>query len=142
MNFTIKRRIYIRHVINIIDRHVPIFQIILKAYVNDIFSRTWARNLRPSNTSGQHLMKCFVEKERLDCRIQRASSVNGWNCASGLSMSSSSPSRIPRHAIPQIFAYEPKPGVFRSLNYQAFHSIRIEQVSIFQVFISHFSCLY
>jgi len=90
--------------------------------------RTWVRNLRPSNTSGQHLMKCFVEKERLDCRIQRASSVNGWNCASGLSVSSSSPSRIPRHAIPQIFAYEPKPGVFRNLNYPAFHSIRIEQI--------------
>ena len=44
--------------------------------------------------TGEHLMKCFVEKERLDCRIQRASSVNGWNCASGLSMSSSSPSRM------------------------------------------------
>ena len=117
------------------------FKLFQNNIITDIFSRTWVRNLRPSNTSGQHLMKCFVEKERLDCRIQRASSVNGWNCASGLSVSSSSPSRIPRHAIPQIFAYEPKPGVFRNLNYPAFHSIRIEQVSIFQVFISHFSCL-
>ena len=107
----------------------------LKSFQNNIshrnLFRTWVRNLRPSNTSGQHLMKCFVEKERLECRIQRASSVNGWNCASGLSMSSSSPSRIPRHAIPQIFAYEPKPGVFRNLNYPAFHSIRIEQVCTF-----------
>ena len=114
------------------------FKLFQNNIIFDIFSRTWVRNLRPSNTSGQHLMKCFVEKERLDCRIQRASSVNGWNCASGLSVSSSSPSRIPRHAIPQIFAYEPKPGVFRNLNYPAFHSIRIEQVSIFPVSLATF----
>ena len=90
-----------------------------------VVSRTWVRNLRPSNTSGQHLMKPLVEKERLDCRLQRASSVNGWNCSS---ISTSSPSRYPRNAVPQIFAYEPKPGVFRNLNYPAFQSIRIEQV--------------
>ena len=70
-------------------------------------------------------MKPLVEKERLDCRLQRASSVNGWHCSS---ISASSPSRYPRNAVPQIFAYEPKPGVFRNLNYPAFQSIRIEQV--------------
>ena len=63
-------------------------------------------------------MKPLVEKERLDCRLQRASSVNGWHCSS---ISASSPSRYPRNAVPQIFAYEPKPGVFRNLNYPAFH---------------------
>ena len=98
-------------------------------YINA--SRNWVRNLRPPNTSGQHLMKPLVEKERLDSRLQRASSYNGWNCSSGLSLSASSPSRFPRHAVPQIFTYEPKPGVFRNLNYPAFHSIRIEQVSNF-----------
>ena len=87
-----------------------------------VVSRTWVRNLRPSNTTGQHLMKPLVEKERLDCRLQRASSVNGWHCSS---ISASSPSRYPRNAVPQIFAYEPKPGVFRNLNYPAFQSIRI-----------------
>ena len=76
-------------------------------------------------------MKPLVEKERLDVRLQRASSYNGWNCSSGLSLSNSSPSRFPRHAVPQIFTYEPKPGVFRNLNYPAFHSIRIEQVGSF-----------
>ena len=72
-----------------------------------------------------------MDKERLDGRIQRASSFTGWNCPSGMSVAANSPYRFSRHVVPQIFAYEPKPGVFRNLNYPAFHSIRIEQVIIY-----------
>ena len=75
-----------------------------------------------------------MDKERFDGRIHRASSVTGWHCPSGISVSTNSPSRLPRQAVPQIFAYEPKPGVFRNLNYPAFHSIRIEQVIIYSTF--------
>ena len=96
-----------------------------------ILFRTWVRNLRPSNISGQHLKKPMMEKDRVDSRIQRSSSVTGWNYSSGISVSANSPSRFSRLAVPQIFAYEPKPGVYKNLNYPAFNSIRIEQVSLF-----------
>ena len=76
-------------------------------------------------------MKPLLDKERLDGRIHRASSVTGWNFPSGISVPANSPYRFPRHVVPQIFAYEPKPGVFKNLNYPAFHSIRIEQVCIY-----------
>ena len=76
-------------------------------------------------------MNPLIDKDRLDGRIHRASSVTGWSSASGISAAANSPYRFPRHIVPQIFAYEPKPGVFRNLNYPAFHSIRIEQVIIY-----------
>ena len=96
-----------------------------------VIYRSWVRNLRPSITSGYPLMKPLLEKERMEGRMHRASSITGWNFSANVSMSASSPScRYSRHAVPQIFAYEPKPGVFRNLNYPAFQSIRIEQVSI------------
>lgn len=85
--------------------------------------------MRPSITTGHPLIKPLLERERIELRRHRASSITGLNSTPSISTSVGSPSfRFFRHAVPQIFAYEPKPGVFRNLNYPAFHSIRIEQV--------------
>lgn len=109
------------------------------AYLFPLISvRPWGRQqqIRPSITSGHPLLKPLVEREcKYEGRIKRASSVAGWNC---ISNSSSTPSnstsskfggiKLSNHTAPQIFAYEPRPGVFRNLNYPAFQSIKIEQV--------------
>ena len=92
--------------------------------------RSWVQTLRPLNTSGQHLMKPFIEKMSHDSRMQRSSSIGRWDRSSGISKGANSPSRYPRSTVPQIFAYEPKTGVYKNLNYPAFSSIRIEQVNI------------
>ena len=75
------------------------------------------------------MIKLLLERERVEIRRHRATSSNGLNCMQSISASTGSPSsRLFRHAVPQIFTYEPKPGVFRNLNYPALQSIRIEQV--------------
>ena len=94
---------------------------------NSLRSRTWARSMRLSNTSSQQLARSSTEKRVLDSPAYRASSKTGWNCTAG-GILSYSPSIFPRNVLPQIFTYEPKPGVFRNLTYPAFNSIRIEQI--------------